>query len=87
MNHCSSSVVDRLRSEFASNPINMRVVLPDGSLAVVRCVVDGASGKSYKVQGIHQNGRFRALSGISCWYSEHELRLSYSVASVVEVAA
>lgn len=86
MDKSSSSFVDRLRSEFAINPINMRVVLPDGSMAIVRRVDHGASGLVYKVQGVEQNGRFRALDGVSCWYSADELRLPYW-AAWVEVAS
>ncbi len=83
----STSFVDELRNEFLSNPINMRVVLPDGSLAVVRRVIETDTGKLYRVQGVHQNGRFRALEGISCWYSADELRLFYFTASIREVVA
>jgi hypothetical protein len=83
----STSFEEQLRQEFQSNPINMRVVLPDGYLGIVRQVQSGASGLSYKVQGVDQNGRFRALPGISCWYSADELRLFYFTASVRDVAA
>jgi len=87
MNNGSTSFVERLRSKFLSNPVNMWVVLPDGSLAVVKSVSEANDGKLYKVAGIHPNGRFRALAGISCWYSADELRLRYWSASVSEVAA
>jgi hypothetical protein len=78
----STSFVERLRAEFHSNPINMRVVLPDGSMAIVRRVQNGASGLLYKVQGVGQDGRFYALDGVSCWYSADELRLAYWTAEV-----
>lgn len=78
----STSFEDRLRSQFHSNPVNMRVVLPDGSLAIVRRVECTASGKSYKVQGVGEDGKFRALVGVSCWYSADELRLPYWTASI-----
>jgi hypothetical protein len=79
----STSFVDRLRADFHNNPINMRVVLPDGSLAVVKRVHETDGGRVYKVQGIHPNGRFRALQGVSCWYSADELQLHYYTARAV----
>ncbi len=85
MNNGSTSFEARLRHNFQSNPVGCRVMLPDGSLAVVRCAQDTDTGRSYKVQGIHLNGRFRALLGLSCWYSGHELRLPYFTASIREV--
>jgi hypothetical protein len=39
------------------------------------------------VQGVHQNGRFRALESIFCWFAEAELRLIYYTASIREVAS
>ncbi len=77
----------RLRETFQSNPVGARVILPDGSLAVVKRVHDTDTGKVYRVQGIHQNGRFRALDTLSCWYSDDELRLPYFTASVRQVPA
>ncbi len=82
----STSAVDELRNEFLSDPVHMRVVLPDGSLAVVRRVLEVDEGRVYRVQGVHQNGRFRALESISCWFRSDELRLVYYTASIREVS-
>jgi len=82
MHNDSSSYLAQLRQEFQTNPINMRVLLPDGSMAIVRRVQNGASGLLYKVQGVGQDGRFYALDGVSCWYSADELRLAYWSAEV-----
>jgi len=87
MNNGSTSFEARLRQSFQSNPVGSRVILPDGSLAVVRRVHDTDTGKVYKVQGIDLYGRFRALGGLSCWYSDDELRLPYWSASIAEDAA
>lgn len=87
MSNGSTSFEARLRQTFQSNPIGSRVILPDGSLAVVKRVHDTDTGKVYRVQGIHRNGRFRALDTLSCWYSDDELRLPYFTASVREVPA
>jgi hypothetical protein len=83
----STAVPRDFCAEFHTDPLNKRVCLPDGSLAVVRRVIETDTGKLYRVQGIHQNGRFRALDGVSCWYSVDELRLPYFVAYVRDVAA
>ncbi len=74
-------------ADFHDDPINSRVVLPDGSLAVVRRVLETDEGRVYRVQGVHQNGRFRALESIFCWFAEAELRLIYYTASIREVAS
>jgi hypothetical protein len=83
----STSYLDELRNEFLSDPVHTRVVLPDGSLAVVRCVLEVDEGRVYRVQGVHPNGRFRALESISCWFRADELRLFYYTASIREVAS
>ncbi len=74
-------------ADFQDDPINSRVILPDGSLAVVRRVLETDEGRVYRVQGVHQNGRFRALESISSWFRADELRLVYYTASVCEVAS
>jgi hypothetical protein len=78
----STPFLDQLRQDFHTNPINTRVCLPDGSLAVVRSFVDTGEGRAYRVQGVHRNGRFRALQSVSCWFRHDELRLIYYSASI-----
>jgi hypothetical protein len=34
------------------------------------------------VQGIHRNGRFRALQSVSSWFRADELRMVYYSASI-----
>ena len=87
MDYGSTSFLARLRRTFLSNPVGARVVLPDGSLAVVRRVLDTEHGRSYRVQCIDRNGRFRAHAGLSCWYSGDELRLHYYSVSAAEMAS
>jgi hypothetical protein len=87
MNNCSRSVVSRLRSEFASNPVGFRVVLPDGTLARVVQVSDTDAGKLYKVRGLDERGKFRALVGVSSWYAVEELRLQFYSVHAREVGA
>jgi hypothetical protein len=82
----STSYIDQLRDDFHDDPIGSRVCLPDGSLAVVKSFVNTDEGRAYRVQGVHANGRFRALESISCWFAEAELRLIYYTASIREVA-
>jgi hypothetical protein len=72
----------RLRSEFQADPIKKRVCLPDGSLAVVVAFHDTDQGCSYKVRGIHRDGRFRSLGLLSCWFTADELRLVYYSAGI-----
>jgi hypothetical protein len=69
-------------AKFLDNPINRRVILPDGSLAVVKLFEDTDRGRIYKVQGLRPDGRFRALGTLSCWFTAHELRLVYFTASI-----
>ncbi len=78
----STLFLDQLRQDFHINPINTRVCLPDGSLAVVRRFVDTDEGRAYRVQAIHRNGRFRTLESVSCWFRHDELRLIYYSASI-----
>lgn len=78
----STAVPRDLRAEFHKDPVNSRVCLPDGSLAVVRRYEDTPQGRIYKVQGVHLDGRFRKLDSISCWFAEAELRLFYYSASI-----
>jgi hypothetical protein len=80
--HCTTVLPRNLRAEFQANPINHRVILPDGSLAVVKLFHDTDQGRIYKVQGLHPNGRFRALGTLSCWYMSDELRLVYYTAGI-----
>ncbi len=78
-----STVVPRdLVTEFLQNPVNRRVCLPDGSLAIVRAVRGVGRDRLYKVQGIDRDGRFKHISLLSCWFSGAELRLHYYSASI-----
>jgi hypothetical protein len=85
MNYSTAVPCDPV-ADFHDDPINSRVILPDGSLAVVRCFLDTNECRVYRVQGVHPNGRFRALESISCWFRADELRLIYYTASIREVA-
>jgi hypothetical protein len=79
----SSTVLPRSPvAKFLDNPINRRVILPDGSLAVVKLFQDTDRGRIYKVQGLRPDGRFRALGTLSCWFTAHELRIVYYTASI-----
>jgi hypothetical protein len=78
----STPYLDQLRQDFHTNPVNTRVCLPDGSFAVVRSFVNTDEGRAYRVQGVHLNGRFRALESISPWFRADELRLIYYTASI-----
>jgi hypothetical protein len=79
----SSTVLPRSPvAKFLDNPINRRVILPDGSLAVVKLFQDTDRGRIYKVQGLRPDGRFRALGALSCWFSADELRLVYYTACI-----
>jgi hypothetical protein len=69
-------------AKFLDNPINRRVILPDGSLAVVKLFQDTDRGRIYKVQGLRPDGRFRALATLSCWFTADELRLVYYTAFI-----
>lgn len=82
MNKGSMSSGARLRDEFHNNPVNFRVCLPDGSLAVVKAFQDTDQGRIYKVRGVHRDGRFRKLDSVSCWFTEAELRLFVYSASI-----
>ncbi len=86
MNYSTAVPCDPV-ADFHDNPINSRVILPDGSLAVVRRFLDTDGGRVFRVQGVHRNGRFRALESISCWFRSDELRLVYYTASIREVAS
>jgi hypothetical protein len=81
MNH-STAVPRNPVADFHDNPTNFRVILPDGSLAVVRSFLDIDEGRVFRVQGIHRNGRFRALQSVSSWFRADELRLVYYSASI-----
>jgi hypothetical protein len=79
----SSTVLPRSPvAKFLDNPINRRVILPDGSLAVVKLFEDTDRGRIYKVQGLRPDGRFRPLGTLSCWFTAHELRIVYYTASI-----
>ncbi len=69
-------------ADFHDNPTNCRVILPDGSLAVVRRFLDVDDVRVFRVQGIHRNGRFRRLESASCWFRADELRMVYYSASI-----
>ncbi len=81
MNHSTAVPLD-LVEDFQNNPVGSWVCLPDGSLAVVRRFLDTDEGRVFRVQGIHRNGRFRALQSVSSWFRDDELRMVYSLASV-----
>lgn len=83
----SSSYVERLRSRFHSNPVGMRVVLPDGTDAMIKAVYDTPRGKEYEVRGVHPGraGRFRSRGGARSRYVAAELELRYFEASVRQV--
>jgi hypothetical protein len=79
----SSTVLPRSPvAKFLDNPINRRVILPDGSLAVVKLFQDTDRCRIYKVQGLRPDGRFRALGTLSCWFTADELRIAYYSASI-----
>ncbi len=88
MNNGSTSSAARLRERFHSNPVGMRVVLPDGTDAMIKAVHDTKNGKEYEVRGVHPgpSGRFRSRGGARSRYSAAELELRYFTASVRQVA-
>lgn len=81
MNHTTVDL-DPFVSEFRQNPVKFRVLLPDGSLGLVKAYQDTPQGRQIKVQGIRANGQFRKLDSISCWFSEDELRIYIYSASI-----
>lgn len=78
----STAVSRDFRTEFYNDPVGFRVLLPDRTLGVVKRVQDTDQGRIYKVQGIHQNGRFRALNNLSSWFTGDELRIVYYTAGI-----
>lgn len=83
MNNGSTSYVAQLRQNFQIDPIGFRVELPNGSLAVVRQVVDDHDGRLLRVQGVGRNGRLCKLpKGVHHWYRPDELVIRYFTASV-----
>jgi hypothetical protein len=76
--HRSTSYEEKLRARFQSNPVGARVVLPDGSLAVVTRKLNSEQGTIYRVTGVDRSGKFRPLEGLPCWYTVDELRLPYT---------
>jgi hypothetical protein len=82
MNHCSTSASHTLLAKFHNDPLKSRVYLPDGTFAVVVAFQNTDQGRVYKVQGIHRDGRFRALGLLSYWFAENELRLFYYLVSI-----
>lgn len=68
--------------EFKQNPVKFRVLLPDGSLGIVRAYRDTDKGREIKVQGIHPNGQFRKLHRSSLWFSEGDLKIYIYSASI-----
>jgi hypothetical protein len=87
MKQDSTSYIDQLRNDFHRDPAGWRVALPDDTFAMVTSFQDTDEGRAYRVQGVHANGRFRALESVSCWFAEAELRLIYYTASIREVAS
>jgi hypothetical protein len=82
MEQNSTALPRDLVADFHNNPIGRRVVLPDGSLAIVRRFSDVDEGRVFRVQGIHRNGRFRRIESASCWFRDDELRMVYYSASI-----
>lgn len=79
----STPLPRNLAIEFHDNPVGFRVQLPNGSLAVVREVLDASDGRLLRVQGTGFNGRFCKLpKGVHHWYSPSELQIVYFTASV-----
>lgn len=79
----STAVSDSFVVEFRQNPLNFRVLLPDGSLAVVREFIDDDGQRLHRVQGITRRGRFCKLPrGVCRWYTAAELRLVYYMAGI-----
>lgn len=88
MNNGSTSFVARLRSRFHSNPVGIRVELPDGSLAVVKAFQDDDGQRLHRVVGVTDSGRSCKLPpGVPRWYPASELKLVYYSAFVREMAA
>lgn len=80
--HFSTALPRDLVEEFHNKPIRKRVVLPDGSHAVVTKVSEFGGPKAYKVQKCTPRGRFIPMHGAPSWYSEDELSLFYRSASI-----
>jgi hypothetical protein len=78
----STSFVDQLRQTFHSDPVNMRVILPCGSHAVVRAVSEFDGPPVYRVQKCNSKGRYLPMNGARSWFSVDELSLFYWSASI-----
>lgn len=78
----STSFVDQLRQDFHNNPIQFRVLLPDGSHAIVRSFEDMFGLRLYKVQGCTPRGRYVAMADTRKYYLDSELKLFYFSATV-----
>jgi hypothetical protein len=84
----STSFIEQFRLDFQNNPVGSRVVLPDGSHAVVRACINFGDGPMYRVQKCTQRGRYIPMaSNVTRWYSICDLRLFYWSASVAPEAA
>jgi hypothetical protein len=78
----STSFLDQLRRDFHINPVNMRVILPCGSHAVIRAVSEFDGPPAYRVQKCDRRGRYLPMNGAPSWYSVDELSLFYWEASI-----
>jgi hypothetical protein len=82
MKQNSTSFLDQLRRDFHTNPLNMRVILPCGSHAVVRAVSEFDGPPVYRVQKCNPRGRYLPMNGARSWFSVDELSLFYWSASI-----
>lgn len=78
----STSFVEQLRQDFHNNPIEFRVLLPDGSHAIVKDFLDIANTRAYRVQTCTPRGRYTPMGDTRRYYSDDELRLFYFSATV-----
>ncbi len=78
----SISFLDQLRRDFHTNPVNMRVILPCGSHAVIRAVSESDGPPVYRVQKCNRKGCYLPMNGAPSWYSVDELSLFYWEASI-----
>lgn len=79
----STSFVEQLRSEFTKAPVGFRVVLPDGSHAVVKECIDSPDGPVYRVQHCTSRGRYIAVPpGTPRHFTASHLKLFYWSATI-----
>lgn len=78
----STAVPSHLLEKFQSNPIGIKVCLPDGALALIVKYRDTDKGRIFSVRGIGENNQFVPIRSISTWFSGLELRLVWYEASI-----